>query len=143
MPGKIRTAHVAVAAALVVTTWSGATWAAQGEDAPGAPGLTSKSEYTPPARALARGSGPAWLYKSRKFTLSGFGAGGGIVKCGKRGYKAVSGGVQTPTLEEIVNESRPYDTPGGDNMPDNGWIGYVINPNSNDIWYRVYVVCHK
>lgn len=143
------TTLVAVAA-LAGGGLAGVSWADDGarSGSDGAAPAIQKSTPLPVASTFdasdsARRGRPTWIYRTRTFSLAANSSGGGVVKCKKRGYIAISGGVQTPTLKEILNETRPYDSPRGDRRPDNGWIGYVINPESSRTEFTVYVVCHS
>ncbi len=136
--------YFAAATTLVAASWTGGSWASESDadtaaNASSRPAKPAFDTTTPVITERAAAGG--LRYRSKLFSLGGGEAGGGSVGCGPGGYRAVGGGVQTPTLQEIVNESRPYDSPRGDTVPDNGWIAYIINPASNGISYRVYVIC--
>lgn len=137
--------YFAASATLVAASWTGGSWANESDGNSAAAGRTSLSAKPSleeqDAVMSQRVAASGLRYRSKMFQLGAGQAGGGSVGCGPGGYRAVGGGVQTPTLQEIVNETRPYDSPRGDTTPDNGWIAYIINPAGNDISYRVYVIC--
>ena len=131
--------------AAVVTLVAAGTWGGTALDA-GA-GADDKPAVAPAADSSAsnaRGGGPAYVYKSKVFTVPG-GAGnlGNAVVKWPSGYKVSGGGVQTGSSDAIVNETRPVDGNDGDAAPDDGWISYVINPSASDQTHSVWAVCAR
>lgn len=136
---SVRPAQVMSVGALAVACWAGATWVASGDDGNAAP-LERKRAVASGTSTSAAGN---WVYKSKSFDVDANSAASGLVKCGKASFKAVGGGVETSTLGLLLNESRPWDGPGGDTRPDNGWSGWVVNRDNFASSFRVYVICSR